>query len=159
MKIETRTAVILLTTLLLGVLLGAVGGGTMAAERRARLDEMRRPGGFVEQVEEVVRPRDQAQRAALRPVIEATARRNQQIVRGANARLRAELDSMRARLAPRLDAAQRERLDRFLPPPFGPPPPGHPRPGDARPPPGGPPPPGEGPPFGAPPPDRPPPLP
>jgi hypothetical protein len=154
MKIETRTAAILLTTLLLGVLLGAVGGGTMAAERRARLDEMRRPGGFVEHVEEVVRPRDEAQRAALRPLIEATARRNQQIIRGANVRLRAELDSLRARLAPRLDAAQRDRLDRFLPPPFGPPPPppGGPAPrGDDPPPPGEP---GYGPPPDRPPPPR-----
>lgn len=160
MKIETRTAVILLTTLLLGVLLGAVAGGAVASVRREHIEGMRRPGGFVEHMEEVIRPRDAAQRAAIRPVIEATAARNQLIIRAAHQQLRAELDSMRARLAPGLDANQRMRLDNFarMPPPFGgpPPPPGGGRPGD-RPPPGrgspgeGPPPrdgppPGEGPP-------------
>jgi hypothetical protein len=147
MKIETRTAVILLTTLLLGVLLGALAGGAVASVRRERIEGMRRPGGFVEHVEEVIRPRDQAQRAAIRPVIQATAERNQRIIRGANLRLRAELDSMRARLAPHLDAGQRMRLDGFArrPPPFGPPPPrgGRPPPPGEGPPPGGGPPPGE----------------
>jgi uncharacterized membrane protein len=150
MKIETRTAVILLTTLLLGVLLGAVAGGAVASVRRERIEGMRHPGGFVEHVEEVIRPRDEAQRAAIRPVLEATAARNQRIVRAAHQQLRAELDSMRARLAPRLDADQRMRLDDFarMPPPFGgPPPPGGGRPGGPPPPRDGPP--GEGPPPGA----------
>jgi hypothetical protein len=166
MKIETRTAVILLTTLLLGVLLGAVGGGTMAAERQARLQDMRRPGGFVENMEEVIRPRDAAQRDALRPIIQRTAERNRAIIDAANRQLHAELDSMRARLAPHLDARQRARLDDFArrpPPAFRPNAPRGPG-APGGPPSGGGPPPGEGPPLGGDPPpgggapgDRPPP--
>ena len=147
MKMETRTAAVLLATLVLGALLGAAGGAALAAERRGRIAELRRPGGFAEHMEEVIRPRDDAQRALIRPAIEETDARNQEIVRAANAALRARLDTLRARLAPHLDADQRARLDRFarMAPPLGhrPPPPGGGRPGGGPPPgapPGGPPP-------------------
>ncbi|MBV9109096.1 MAG: hypothetical protein JO306_06805, partial [Gemmatimonadetes bacterium] len=101
MRLETRTAAILLATLLLGVLLGAVAGGAAAAARRNGIDRMRRPGGFVQHVEDVIRPRDDAQRRAIRPYLEATDRRNREIIRTADDQLRGELDSLRVRLAPR----------------------------------------------------------
>ncbi|HEX8695722.1 MAG TPA: hypothetical protein VF746_25125 [Longimicrobium sp.] len=150
MRIETRSALILLATLALGVLLGAVGGGALASRRAEKIRELRRPPGFVAHLEEVIRPRDEAQRRAIRPHLEATARRNHEIVQGAHGRLRAELDSLRARLAPLLDEAQRERLAEFGrppergggPPPGGLPPPKGPPPRDGRPPRDGPPPPG-----------------
>jgi hypothetical protein len=69
---------------------------------------------------EVIRPRDDAQRDAILPVVRATDERNRQIIQTAHAELRATLDSMRARLAPQLDAAQRARLEEFArmaPPP------------------------------------------
>jgi hypothetical protein len=113
MKAETRSLLMLVSTLVLGVLLGAVGNGAMARERRARVEEMKRPGGFVEHMEEIIRPRDDAQRAAIEPVIRATGDRNRAIIHAANEQLRAALDSMRARLAPELDAEQRRRLDDF----------------------------------------------
>ena len=113
MKAETKSLVILVATLVLGVLLGAVGNGAMARERRARVEEMKRPGGFVGHMEEIIRPRDSVQRAAIEPVLRATSERNRQIIHAANEQLRAALDSMRARLAPELDDEQRKRLDDF----------------------------------------------
>jgi uncharacterized membrane-anchored protein YhcB (DUF1043 family) len=158
MKPETKSALALVAALLIGVVIGALGNGALAAQRRHRIDEMRRPPGFVARMEEVIRPRDQKQRDELRPFLEATAERNQQIIRGAGAQLHARLDSMRAQLAPHLDAEQRRRLDEFArtaanpmrPPPPGRPGPGGPPPRDGRPPPEGPPPEG-GPPDGPPP--------
>jgi hypothetical protein len=129
MKAETKSLVILIATLVLGVLLGAVGNGAMARERRARVEEMKRPGGFVGHMEEIIRPRDAAQRAAIEPILRATAERNRQVIHAANEQLRAALDSMRARLAPELDAEQRKRLDDFArtAPPLRPGGPGGPR--------------------------------
>jgi hypothetical protein len=112
-------------------------------------------------MEEVIRPRDDRQRDEIRPFLRATAERNQQIIRGANVQLRARLDTLRAQLAPHLDADQRRRLDDFARTahdPLRPPPPGRRGPGDDRPPPprdGRPPP--DGPPLeGGPPPGGPP---
>lgn len=130
---------------LAGLAVGLLLRGSLA-ERRARdLARMQRRGGFVERMEEILRPRDAAQREAIRPYLEATDARNRAIHEGAADALRGELDSLQRALAPLLDAEQRDRLARFA----------------RRPPPrdGGPP---DGPPEGPPPrggllPDRPPP--
>ncbi|HEX3928928.1 MAG TPA: hypothetical protein VHW65_13105 [Gemmatimonadales bacterium] len=149
MQIDTRAAVILLITLLLGIGLGAVGTGALARQRAAAVQQLRRPQGFVAHLDDVIGPRDDAQRAALAPVLEATAERNDDIIATANSQLRAALDSMRARLVPLLDRAQRARLDAMDRAPFGPPPAGR----RGEPPPGGGPPDGRrGPPPGGPPP-------
>lgn len=170
MKTEAKSLLLLLGTLSLGVLLGAAGNGAVQRERRREVEEIRRPAGFVEHMMEVIRPKDEAQRNAILPVVQATGERNRQVMQAAHTQLRAALDSMRARLAPQLDADQRARLDEFArmpPPPPGMGAPG--RPGGPHGPggpgrPGGPPPRGDwGPPpprdGEGPPPDRPPPPP
>lgn len=136
MKTEARGLLMLLGTLALGVLLGAAGNGALQRERRERMEQIRRPNGFVEHMMEIIRPRDEAQRSAILPTVRATAERNRQVIEGAHRQLRAALDSMRAQLAPQLDAGQRARLDEFArmpPPPGGLPP--RPGPGGRPPPP------------------------
>ncbi len=127
MRVETKSALILVGTLVLGLLLGVVGAGALAGFQAGRLDRLRRPPGFVAHMERVIRPRDAAQDEAIRSHLEETARQNERIIRGAHDQLRSALDEMRARLTPLLDAAQRERLDAIGrlddsgPPPFPPP--------------------------------------
>lgn len=149
MKLETRSALILTATFAIGGLVGMVGQGLLMRERTRRVEDLRRPAGFATELERVIGPRDDAQRQAIRPILEATGQRNDAIIRAAHADLKTQLDSMRARLDPMLDAAQRERLDHMgrLPNPFPPPggagrgpPPGDRPPSGAGPPPGGPPP-------------------
>ena len=136
---SVRAALILAATLSLGVVLGVVGAGRLAQRERDRARDLRRPPGFVAHMERVIDPRDDAQRAAVRPLLEATGARNDRIIRDANARLRVGIDSLRQALDPLLDADQRARLDRELRglrdpfrrgPPDGPPdgPPGGPPP-------------------------------
>jgi hypothetical protein len=144
-----RAALLLAATLAVGWALGIVSGGALARQRRERIEALRRPPGFAAHLESVIRPRDEAQRAAVRPVLEVVGARNERVIRDANAALRAGVDSLRAVLAPLLDAEQRARLDAeirrlpplrpgggggrppgpppFGPPPFGPPPAGPPR--------------------------------
>ncbi len=119
MQIDIKAAVMLLVTLLLGVALGAVGAGALSHQRVEQVRELRRPPGFVAHMEEVIAPKDSTQRAKVDPILAATAARNDTILRGTNLQLHATLDSMRARLAPLLDADQRRRLDdaaRLAPP-------------------------------------------
>jgi hypothetical protein len=140
-KLETRSALILLFTLLLGLALGAVATGAAARLRADQLARMQRPTGFVEHMRQVIRPRDAAQWDSLRPALEATAQQHHAIRRRMHDGMRASLDSLRIRIAPLLDEEQRARLDDFArrppPRPRGGPPPGPA--GGWPPPPGGPP--------------------
>jgi hypothetical protein len=136
-----KSALLLLATLLTGAVLGVLGAGALERRQRDRIEAIGRPRGFAEHMEQVIAPKDSAQRARIRPIIQATIQRNERIVRSANDLLHASIDSMRAELDPLLDPDQRDRLaevTRRLPPI------GLPRPGG--PPPGGPPPEGRRPP-------------
>ena len=81
--------------------------------------------------ERIIGPRDEQQRQAIHPILEATAERNQQIDRGSRDELRAALYAMIAELSEHLDGAPRQRLESFARPsavrrpdrPAGPPPP------------------------------------
>lgn len=131
MNTSTTSALLLAGTLAAGLVLGAAGAGALARQRRVELGTLGRPPGFARHVEDVLQPRDSAQRARLQPVIERAAARNQRIIRDANVSLRQSIDSLRAELGPLLDDAQRDRLARMTStmPPFGP---GRPRPGMQR---------------------------
>ena len=143
MKLETKSSVILIATLLLGVAIGLVGQGAlqraMHDPRGPRNGERARPSGFVARMESVLQLRAD-QQAPVRPLLESTADQNQRVIDDAHSRLRAQLDTLRTTLAPLLDEPQRARLAdeaQRLPDPFRPPPPPPPRggggpPGDGR---------------------------
>src|SRR5215207_6674870 len=110
MRIDLKAWAAIVGTLVLGIAIGLLLNGTLARRRAHEVERMRRPGGFVQQMERVIQPRDSTQAAQLRPFLEATDRRNRQIVDGARLSMRSELDSMRARLTGILDADQLSRL-------------------------------------------------
>jgi uncharacterized membrane protein len=136
-RIETRSALILLATLLIGALLGALITGALAQRRISRVAEMRERG-FGMHIERIIQPRDEEQREALRAVLEVAAQRHQEIMRGAREQLEDQLRQMREELFPLLDEEQRQRLESaaegFRPGGFrGPPgPSGRGRPGPGR---------------------------
>jgi uncharacterized membrane protein len=131
MRPGAKGGLVVLLTFALGTLVGALGAGTFAQRRLPpppRGGPNGRPPGFVEEMERLLEPRDEAQRAALRPHLEATDQRNRQIVDGARSSMRVALDSLRAEIVPILTAEQLERFDRFAQrPPPGRGPPGLPR--------------------------------
>ena len=124
MNVATKSALLLGATLALGVVIGLVGAGTLERQRRERLGGLGRPRGFARHIEEAIQPRDAAQAAQVRAIIERAAERNQRMIRGANDALRRSVDSLTSELQPLLDEPQRRRLaeaTRGLPPLGGPP--------------------------------------
>ncbi len=123
MTANSKSLILLAATLVVGFALGLFADATLVRTRRDRIGQIRRPPGFVDHLEQVIQPHNNAQRDSIRPVLQHVAEQNAQAVRDANLRLRAVLDSMRATLAPMLDAPQRDRLaaelDR-MPNPFRP---------------------------------------
>ena len=121
MSPAVRSWLLLGVTLLLGICLGVLGGGALQERRLARVNDIRRPGGFTEHVQAVIQPTD-SQWARIRPLVEATAMQNAGMRRMHDSAMRSALDSLRAAINPMLDDRQRERLARFVPGrPGGPP--------------------------------------
>ena len=113
MRIEVKAWAAILGTLIVGVAIGMLLSGTLERRRHERVETMRRPGGFVEEMERLIQPHDAAQRDSLRPYLEATDQRNRAIVEGARVSMRAEIDSLRARVDKLLDEKQKARLADF----------------------------------------------
>ena len=111
------------------------------------MERLRERGGFIEHLERAIQPRDEDQRSAILPIVQAAAERNRLIIDSARAGLRTALDDMITELEPFLDEAQlrRVRQSARVTDPFRPPPPPDGR-GDRPPRPGEGPPPGERPP-------------
>ena len=127
MKTAARSRLLLAATLLLGMVLGALLVGAIG-QWLARPPGG--PDGFVGHMERMLRPRDEAQRDAMRPIFEAADARNREIIDETREGMRRALVQMRSELEPLLDPEQLQRLDRFIkgnrgdpfPPPGGPPP-------------------------------------
>lgn len=122
---HAKSRLVLGGTLLLGALLGAALVGAMGQWRADRVAGMRRPGGFVRHMEDIIRPNDAEQRRAVLPILRETERSNEEILRASGDQMRDALDAMIEQLAPLLDADQLQRLQDFALSP----PPGEGRPG------------------------------
>ena len=143
MKQTTQSAIILTATLVVGFVVGVFATGALGSHRRARVEQLRERGGFIEHMVRVIAPHDETQRSAILPILEAVAERNRLIVDSSRAELRVALEEMIAELEPLLDAEQYRRISevgRFTDP-FRPPPGPDDRRRGNRPPPGDPPPP------------------
>jgi hypothetical protein len=114
MTSAAKSIILLVFTLAVGFALGLFADATLVRGRRDRINRMGRPPGLVDHLEHVIQPRDSAQAAAIRPILQRTVDNNQLIIRQTNERLRAGMDSLRAALDSSLDADQRDRLAREL---------------------------------------------
>lgn len=117
MRIDAKARMALALTFALGI---AVGVFATAEFFRPRGPEPERASAsgelprFVREMEKFLRPHDDAQRAALRPLLLSTDSLNRETVQRAQETMRDALKQLRERAAPVLDAAQRQRLDRFI---------------------------------------------
>lgn len=122
MKFDLKPTAILVATLSVGVVLGMVGQGMLMQDRSRRVQALRRPPGFVSQLEDAIQPRED-QRDTVHKLLDLAAARNEAIYEADRKRLGAALDTMRMQLAPLLDKEQQARLAQVsqLPDPSRPP--------------------------------------
>ena len=157
MQTRTKSAILLLTVLALGILIGVLVNGALVNRRLDRLARMRTGPGLAFFLEEAVKPRSEEQRAQIREILDAAAPRFAEVFERTREEMRALSDSVMSELSGVLSDEQMEELRRHVELRARRPPRGHGREGEWRrgPPPGGPPP--GGPPPGGPPPGGPPP--
>ena len=111
---RTKSIALLVTTLLLGIVLGAVLNAWWAHDRFERLRRLRTPGGFEQIVTRALDPTSPEQRREIEAVVGPTAQRLDSL-RGRHwGEVRRLVDSMRVELEPILTEQQMERLTRRI---------------------------------------------
>ena len=117
MRIDAKARMALVITFVTGIAVGVFGAAEFfrprgpEPERTSANGELPR---FVSEMEKYLQPRDSAQRAALRPLLMSTDSLNRETVQRAQDAMHGGLTQLRERAAPVLDAAQLQRLDRFI---------------------------------------------
>lgn len=123
MNIKVKTVSILVFTLVIGMVLGAlIHGAVMRNRFKQTAFRMRTQWGFVERMERVIQP-DDSQREEMRKIL----RKHFQKMNQFQAEMSVIMDSLRIELEPILTKEQKERLERGplqpggrrLGPPFG----------------------------------------
>ena len=109
MRGRTKGALILFSTLLIGVLIGTLLSGWFV---RDRLRPIPHPRHFVRSTERLIAPQDEEQRQAVRAVLRQHAAALRELNAKHRESLKEQLDATRAELAPLLSEEQLRRLDR-----------------------------------------------
>lgn len=133
MTARTKSTLILIATLALGIVLGSLITGAAVNRRLDRIAEMRTARGMAFFLERAIQPESEEQREAIRAVLDDAAPAFTEVMRESRERMARLTDSLRAELEPLLSDEQKARLEEGMRmrrggPPFG-------APGD-RPPPG-----------------------
>ena len=111
MSPRTKSVLLLLATLIIGLVLGALINGYFVRQRLARIGDFMNPAAFGGRIEEVVQPTSDEQREAIRRVLDSAAPRAVDIMRESRSRMRALNDSVRSELEDILTPEQMQRLD------------------------------------------------
>ena len=109
MRGRTKGALIIFSTLLIGVLIGTLLSGWFV---RDRLRPIPHPRHFVRSTERLIAPQDEEQRQAVRAVLRRYATALRELNAEHREALKEQLDATRAELAPLLSEEQLRRLDR-----------------------------------------------
>ena len=111
MSPRAGSALVLLGTLLLGIVLGALGSGAMRHHRSHSMHGLHHPDGLASYMLEAIEPRDDAQRQAIMPHVERAAANTTTELGSVHEELMAELTALRDSLRPILSDEQLRRLD------------------------------------------------
>jgi len=111
MTASTKSALMLFSTLLIGMLLGSMITGAANNRRMRNLAEMRSARGLAFFLEGVVEPENEEQREAIRAILDEAAPKFSAEMTESRDRMRALTDSVRAELDPLLTEEQRHRLE------------------------------------------------
>jgi hypothetical protein len=112
MNIRAKSALIILTTLIIGILIGVfVVVPPVAKHHFKRIASMRRPEGFIRGMEHIIRP-SESQAGAVSEVLDRYSARFDEINDRHHTEMTTLMDSLRYDLTPILTDEQNDRLDR-----------------------------------------------
>ena len=114
MKASTKSVLVLVLTLFVGIAIGAVSWSIVHNQRMEKLREMRRNGGMYGLIDKYVDPSDAAQEAALRSIADRYQADLELLYGEARTERNAMLDSMRAELRTILTPAQQQAMAEWL---------------------------------------------
>jgi len=112
MEVKTKSYLMLVATLILGIIIGAAGSGMLRNYFfEKRMEKFRSPNGFIEHMEKIIQP-DPSQKDVLREKLEF----QQQQFSGLSMQFRSKMDSLNVEFKSDLDdiltEEQRERLSK-----------------------------------------------
>jgi hypothetical protein len=116
MKIETKTYVIVVLTMVIGIIIGALISGAVVRHRIRRFISLGRPEHLTERIERLIEP-TAAQRDTVHQILMEHARQFHEIHGRFENQLLALKDSLKKDLDPILTEEQKERLERAPRPP------------------------------------------
>lgn len=114
MNPRIKSVLILLATLLIGGVLGALLQARVAEQRLERIAAYRSERGFIRYIERGIEPRDEVQREQIRGILSTAAARASERNMRHRQEMGAILDSTRAALSEVLTPAQLDLLERHL---------------------------------------------
>lgn len=109
-NVRTKAVFVLLGTLLLGILLGALGTGFFVRHRLHHLHQLRTPSGFTQEMMQAIEPTGSEQRDALRDALQSHVHQMKEIRERYRKKLRTEVDSMHATAEDLLTPQQQQRM-------------------------------------------------
>lgn len=110
---KLKVTLILLATLIIGIIIGAVGRGVFMKGRHRKLDSIERTEVFLSRVDEAVRP-DSSQKGKVDEIAKRAADRITVLFDHHDAEMATIVDTMKRELAAVLTSQQLQQLDREL---------------------------------------------
>lgn len=110
MNTKSKTTLIILGTLMIGIAMGALVSGTWRQQREHRFERMMPHQRFLQVMERIIQPTDE-QREAIDQILEKRSEQISAIQEEHESEVRAILDSLRSDLASVLTEEQRTRLE------------------------------------------------
>lgn len=114
MNLKVKTAFIIIITLALGIVIGAMLNRALLQNRIRRAFSMQRPGFFVPIYENIIDP-DSNQSKLIREILDKHARRMSEVRESYRKEMQSAFESMRKEMDPILTREQKKRLENRLP--------------------------------------------
>ena len=110
MKTKTKSSLIIISTLLIGIVLGFLLKSWITENRFDKFKSRRGPEGLVKMLNEVIQP-DEHQKAEIEPVLRKFQIRFQEVMTMSRKEMAVTIDSLRSELKPLLNEEQLERFN------------------------------------------------
>ena len=114
MNVKLKTSIIIIITLLIGIVIGALGSGMIRKNiYKDRITRFRKPEGFVNRIENIIEP-DSIQQVVIRTILLNHHKRIRVVSEQYHVEMKALIDSLKNELKPILTPEQQERLNERL---------------------------------------------